>query len=80
MTPRPIDSIARRDGVPRLPRFVLVNERVPRENAYCALCTATIERGYVRDPHTRRLYCDAACFAEHEKMSLPVAAQTRRVS
>jgi len=80
MTTRSTDSFAHRDGVPRLARFVLVNERIPRANGFCALCTGTIERGYVRDPHTRLLYCDTACFAEHEKMSLPVAQPTRRAS
>jgi len=81
MTMRSTDSFARRDGVPRLTRFVLVNERVPRANAFCAVCCTKIEHGYVRDPHTRLLYCDAACFAEHEEMSLPVGRQqARRVS
>jgi len=81
MTTRLTDSLARRDGIPRLTRFVLVNERVPRANAFCAVCCESIERGYVRDPHTRLLYCDAACFVEHEEMSLPVGQQqARRVS
>lgn len=81
MTTRQTDSVALRDGVPRLPRFILVNERVPRETACCALGCGKIERGYVRDPRTRLLYCDAACFAAHEKMSLPVSTKpARRVS
>jgi len=81
MTTRPIESFARRDAVPSLTRFVLVNERTPRDNACCALCCGRIEHGYVRDPHTRLLYCDAACFTEHEKMSLPVTTRpARRVS
>jgi hypothetical protein len=34
------------------PRFVLVNNCVPRMDANCALCCAKIERGYLRDPQT----------------------------
>jgi hypothetical protein len=81
MTAHPIDSFAHGDGVPRPTRFVLVNERIPRTDGYCALCCERIDDGYVRDPHTRLLYCDAACFAAHEKMSLPVSPRhARRVS
>ena len=81
MTMRPPDSLAYRDGVPRLARFVLVNERIPRAEACCAVCCGKIERGYVRDPHTRLLYCDAVCFAAHEDMSRPAGLrQARRAS
>ena len=81
MTTRPIEDFKRCDGVSRRMRFVLVNERTPRADACCALCCATIERGYVRDPHSRLLYCDAQCFSEHEQTSTPAAARhARRVS
>ena len=71
---------AHRD-VPALARFILVNERIPREHACCASCCGRIERGYVRDPHTRLVYCDAVCFTAHEKKALPVTVQqARRVS
>ena len=60
-------------------RFVLVNERIPRSPADCATCRARIERGYVRDAQTRDVYCNPACFGEHERMSMP-AIVTRRVS
>jgi hypothetical protein len=43
--------------------FVLVNERMPRNDAHCALCGGTIEEGYVRDFRTRLIYCDTQCFA-----------------
>jgi hypothetical protein len=33
-------------------RFVLVNDRVPRRDADCALCGSKIEKGYVREPQT----------------------------
>jgi hypothetical protein len=50
-------------GFPQLTRFVLVNERMPRHDAQCALCGGTIEKGYVRDFRTRLIYCDTQCFA-----------------
>ena len=63
------------------PRFVLVNDRVPRTDANCALCCAKIERGYVREPHTRLVYCDAQCFAGHGKMAVTaLVSHARRVS
>jgi hypothetical protein len=81
MTTHAIREAAHHAGAPRLPRFVLVNERVPRANACCASCCTTIERGYVRDPQTRLLYCDAQCFAEHERTSGPAGTRhARRVS
>jgi hypothetical protein len=80
MTTRPTGFTYRAE-VPALTRFILVNERIPRENACCASCSARIERGYVRNPHTRLVFCDAVCFAAHEKRALPIADQhTRRVS
>ena len=65
----------------RAARFVLVNHRIPRANARCALCDKKIEEGYVREPLTRLLYCDAQCFAGHAKMTaLDVEKQARKVS
>ncbi len=65
MAMRPMEDC--RDDPPPGMKFVLVNERIPRANAWCALCCTRIDRGYVRDPHTRLLYCDTQCFTEHEK-------------
>jgi hypothetical protein len=59
-------------GFLRWTRFVLVNDRVPRANAGCALCCRKIEKGYVRESQTRLLYCDMQCFAGH-----PIAIETR---
>ncbi len=67
MTMPLIQYFTRRDGSARGMRFVLVNERSPRVDANCAACRTGIDRGYVRDPQTRLLYCDAGCFAEHER-------------
>jgi hypothetical protein len=46
-------------------RFVLVNDRVPRRDADCALCGSKIEKGYVRESQTHLFYCDTQCFAGH---------------
>jgi len=46
--------------------FVLVNERMPRNEVHCALCGGAIEKGYVRDFRTRLVYCDTQCFAGGE--------------
>jgi hypothetical protein len=63
------------------PKFVLVNDRVPRIDANCALCCAKIESGYVRDPQTRLVYCDPHCFIGHEKMAMAViVSRSRRAS
>jgi hypothetical protein len=59
-------------GFLRWNRFVLVNDRVPRANADCALCCRKIEKGYVRESQTRLLYCDMQCFAKH-----PIAIENR---
>jgi len=52
-------------GFLRRTRFVLVNDRVPRGDADCALCSSKIEKNYVRELQTRLLYCDTHCFAGH---------------
>ena len=81
MTTRPNEGSSLRDVVGRAMRFVLVNERSPRAEAHCAACQTRIDRGYVRNPQTRLLYCDTACFAEHEWMSSPARTRdARRVS
>ena len=66
---------------PSRTKFVLVNDRVPRTDAYCALCCEPIEQGYVRETQTRLLYCDVQCFAGHEKLAmLSLEKRARQVS
>jgi hypothetical protein len=60
-------------------RFVLVNNRSPRMDRHCALCGGVIEKGYVRDPRTRLIYCDAQCFAGWAAASV-VKTRGRKVS
>jgi hypothetical protein len=62
-------------------RFVLVNGRVPRTDTTCALCSLKIKNQYVRAPQTGLIYCDAQCFAGHEKMTaLVFKKDVRKVS
>jgi len=58
-------------------RFVVVNNRVPRADALCALCGTKIEQAYVHELQTHFLYCDAQCLAAYQKMMVP--ARARRV-
>jgi hypothetical protein len=68
-------------AAPRRIKFVLVNDRVPREDTRCALCGRGIGKGYVRELQTRLLYCDTQCAAGHTKMAkLAVENATRKVS
>jgi hypothetical protein len=81
MATRPIEEFSPRDVLARGMRFVLVNARSPRADASCAVCCTRIDRGYVRDAQTRLLYCDAQCFADHERMDDPARMRdARRVS
>jgi len=68
---------SRVDGFLRGIRFVLVNDRVPREDEDCALCGCKIGTGYVRESQRRAFYCGTQCFAGH---AIVVAPRARRVS
>jgi hypothetical protein len=77
MTTRP-EEVSERGMRAHGLRFVLVNERSPRAEAFCAVCCTEIDRGYVRDPQTRLLYCNAECFAEHEWMGKSARGRNAR--
>jgi len=72
-----VESFTRPAQFPAHIRFVVVNTRVPRANALCALCGTKIERAYVHELQTRFVYCDAKCLAGYQKMM--VSARARRV-
>jgi hypothetical protein len=59
-------------------RFVIVNERVPRSDEHCALCSRIVEKGYVRDSQTRLIYCDTECFAGGAHEVAPVVRNRGR--
>ncbi len=62
-------------------RFVLVNDRVPRSAANCALCCKNIEQGYVRELQTGLVYCNPQCFSGHKRIALFAAEdRPRKVS
>ena len=58
-------------------KFVVVNNRVPRADALCALCGTKIRQTYVHELQTRFVYCSAQCHAGYQKMMVP--ARARRV-
>ena len=62
-------------------KFLLVNDRQPRNDAYCVLCCEPITESYVREVQTRLLYCDPRCFGGHVKMAvLAIEYKARQVS
>ena len=63
---------------PQAIRFVLVNNRIPRTDQYCALRGGLIEKGYVRDSQTRLIYCDTQCFTGWTPMATPVVKNLGR--
>ena len=46
-------------------RFVLVNERSPRQQASCASCGESIHAGYLREFGTHLTYCNHDCYEDH---------------
>ena len=47
-------------------RFVLVNDRVPRESSTCAHCAALLGTGYLRDISSRLPYCSYECYPRYD--------------
>jgi hypothetical protein len=42
-------------------RFVLVNNRAPRNHSVCAGCSRPLDRGYLRDLSTSQRHCGIEC-------------------
>jgi hypothetical protein len=53
-------------------RFVIVNDRVPRQDAICATCGKKIEKGYVREAQTRLFYCGTECVPDVQRTMVAV--------
>lgn len=51
-------------------KFVLVNDRTPRTDSYCALCCEKIGESYVREIGTRLLYCCAKHYTGHVNVAV----------
>jgi len=66
--------------LPQAIRFVVVNNRVPCTERYCALCGGLIEKGYIRDSQTRLIYCDSQCFAGWTHEAAPDKNRGRKAS
>ena len=61
-------------------RFVLVNERSPRQQAYCASCDEPIQAGYLREIGTHLTYCKHDCYQDHCKSAFLVLEGRARAS
>ena len=61
-------------------RFILVNDRTPRADAYCALCCTEITASYVREISTKFCYCSRGCFASHSKLGQLLIEHRARVA
>jgi hypothetical protein len=53
-------------------RFVLVNERSPRQRAFCVSCEEPIHAGYLREIGTSLTYCSHDCYEDHCKSAFLV--------
>jgi hypothetical protein len=45
-------------------KFILVNDRKPRQRPFCTTCCEPIQENYLRDIVTRLTYCGCACYAK----------------
>ena len=52
-------------------KFVLVNDRTPRPQSFCALCCEPIGGSYLREIATRLSYCDHKCYAGRQELTAP---------
>ena len=61
-------------------KFVLVNDKTPRKQTFCALCGEPIGAGYLREIGTQLCYCDPDCYADHCKSAITALADFARAS
>jgi hypothetical protein len=50
-------------------KFVLVNNMAPRNPSVCAECSQPLERGYLHDLSTSKLYCGIECYSRWRVVS-----------
>jgi hypothetical protein len=43
-------------------KFVMVNNRTPRDSSVCTACSQPLERDYLHDLSTSRRYCGVECY------------------
>jgi hypothetical protein len=69
------------DLVPASAAPALLDDRVPRTDQRCALCSRIVDKGYVRDSQTRLIYCDTRCLLGGSHMTMsPLNGRSRKVS
>jgi hypothetical protein len=61
-------------------RFVLVNERTPRQRSLCVRCDQPIGAGYIREVGTRLAYCNHDCYADHCQIAFVLLDNRSRAS
>jgi hypothetical protein len=61
-------------------RFILVNGRKPRPQAFCAMCDQPIEKSYLREIGTHLIYCDHSCYADHCQSAFVLLENQARAS
>jgi hypothetical protein len=61
-------------------RFILVNGRSPRRQAFCAMCNQPIEKTYLREAGTQLIYCDQDCYADHCESAVLLLENRARAS
>jgi hypothetical protein len=61
-------------------KFVVVNDRTPKAQAYCPLCCEPIADGYVRDIATGIAYCGRRCYVDRRLAFVRLRQQRRRAS
>ena len=59
-------------------KFVLVNDRTPRSQSFCAFCCEPIGGNYLRETATRLTYCDHKCDVGRQKLDAPVLTKIVR--
>lgn len=79
MFPHGHSSRMLREGIAM--RFVLVNHRAPKKEAWCALCCEKIDDLYLREIDTGLIYCSHLCYRGHVEVAvLALEYHAREVS
>jgi hypothetical protein len=60
--------------------FILVNDRTPCRQSFCALCGGSIGDSYLREIGTRLCYCDHDCYANHHDSAVIALADHTRAT
>lgn len=61
-------------------RFVMVNDRTPCRQPFCALCGEPISGSCLREVGTQLTYCDHDCYADHRESAALLLENHARAS